>query len=127
LIPNPIIKVLSMLSCHEVRHLLMGGQACVFYGTAEFSHDCNFVIVADHDNLLRLKGALEELQAECIAVSPFEPQYPERGHAVHFSCRPVDRLRADNWKQSRDRSLVEMKPGTIAKPEKYTYGILSQR
>ena len=47
MIPNPIIKVLSTLSCHEVRHLLMGGQACVFYGAAEFSQDCDIVIVAD--------------------------------------------------------------------------------
>jgi hypothetical protein len=39
LIPSPIHKVLSTLSSHEVRHLLMGGQACVFYGAAEFSRD----------------------------------------------------------------------------------------
>jgi len=59
LIPNPIIKVLSMLSCHEVRHLHMGGQACVFYGAAEFSRDCDIVMVADDDNLTRLKAALD--------------------------------------------------------------------
>jgi len=92
LIPNPIIKVLSTLSCHEVRHLLMGGQACVFYGAAEFSRDCDIVIVADHDNLQRLSGALEELQAECIAVPPFEPEYLERGHAVHFRCHSEDAM-----------------------------------
>jgi len=92
LIPNPIIKVLSTLSFHEVRHLLMGGQACVFYGAAEFSRDCDIVIVADHENLLRLKRALEELQAACIAVPPFEPAYLERGHAVHFRCHNKDAL-----------------------------------
>ena len=36
---NPILKVLSTLCSHEVRYLLMGGQACVFYGGAEFSRD----------------------------------------------------------------------------------------
>ena len=72
MIPNPIHKVLSTLSSHEVRHLLMGGQACVFYGAAEFSRDCDIVIVADDENLTRLQSALEELQAECIAVPPFE-------------------------------------------------------
>ena len=35
--PNPILKVLSTLALHRVRHLLMGGQACVLYGAAEFS------------------------------------------------------------------------------------------
>lgn len=87
MIPNPIHKVLSTLSCHEVRHLLMGGQACVFYGGAEFSRDCDIVILADDENLQRLRAALAELQAECIAVPPFEPEYLERGHAVHFRCQ----------------------------------------
>jgi len=27
---------------HRVRALLMGGQACVFYGAAEFSRDTDF-------------------------------------------------------------------------------------
>jgi hypothetical protein len=39
LIPNPIRKVLSSIHAHRVRALLMGGQACVLYGAAEFSRD----------------------------------------------------------------------------------------
>jgi hypothetical protein len=42
LIPNPILKVLSTFRNCEVRALLMGGQACVFYGAAEFSRDTVF-------------------------------------------------------------------------------------
>jgi hypothetical protein len=34
---NQILKVLSTLTSHTVRHLLMGGQACVYYGAAQFS------------------------------------------------------------------------------------------
>ena len=45
MIPNPIHKVLSTLSSHAVRHLLMGGQACVFYGAAEFSCDSEMTAV----------------------------------------------------------------------------------
>ena len=45
MIPNPIPKVLSTLSIHAVRHLLMGGQACVFYGAAELSKDCDVVVL----------------------------------------------------------------------------------
>jgi len=92
LIPNPIIKVLSTLSCHEVQHLLMGGQACVFYGAAEFSRDCDIVIVADDENLMRLNSALAELQAECIAIPPYETQYLDRGHAVHFRCHHTEAM-----------------------------------
>jgi len=43
LIPNPIRKVLSTFRNCEVRALLMGGQACVFYGAAEFSRDTDFL------------------------------------------------------------------------------------
>ncbi len=84
MIPNPILKVLSTLSSHEVRHLLMGGQACVFYGAAEFSRDCDIVIVADEENLNRLVAALDELEADCIAVPPMDWAYLDRGHAIHF-------------------------------------------
>jgi len=68
----------------------MGGQACVLYGAAEFSRDADFAILASPENLDRLQGALDELHAEVIAVPPFEAQYLERGHAVHFRCRHPD-------------------------------------
>ena len=42
MIPNPIRKVLSSMRAHRVRALLLGGQACVFYGAAEFSRDIDF-------------------------------------------------------------------------------------
>jgi hypothetical protein len=87
LIPNPIHKVLSTLSTHEVRYLLMGGQACVFYGAAEFSRDCDVAILCDSQNLTRLQAALNELAARPIAVPPFTADYLERGHAVHFRCQ----------------------------------------
>lgn len=90
MIPNPIRKVLLTLSIHEVRYLLMGGQACVFYGAAEFSRDCDIVILCESQNLLRLENALRELAAERIAVPPFAVEYLERGHAVHFRCQAGD-------------------------------------
>jgi hypothetical protein len=90
LIPNPIHKVLSTLSCHEVKHLLMGGQACVFYGAAEFSRDCDIVILAEDSNFQRLTSALEELQAECIAVPPMQWGFLGKGHAIHFRCKHPD-------------------------------------
>ena len=88
--PSPIPKVLSTLSSHAVRHLLMGGQACVFYGAAEFSRDTDIVLLADQENLHRLRAALEDLAAERIAVPPLELDYLSRGHAVHFRCRRED-------------------------------------
>ena len=57
MIPNPIHKVLSTLSYHTVRHLLMGGQACVFYGAAEFSRDTDLAILAEPSNIERERDA----------------------------------------------------------------------
>ena len=68
----------------------MGGQACVFYGAAEFSRDCDIVILSDESNMNRLSAALADLQAECIAVPEFKIEYLNRGHAVHFRCQHPD-------------------------------------
>ena len=65
----------------------MGGQACVFYGAAEFSRDLDLLVAADPANLERLQAALDELDAQVIAVPPFEADLLARGHAVHFRCR----------------------------------------
>ena len=75
----------------------MGGQACVFYGAAEFSRDLDLLILADADNLARFRPALEDLEAEPIAVPAFDAAYLRRGHAVHFRCgrEDVARLRID--------------------------------
>ena len=48
----------------SIRALLMGGQAYVFYGAAEFSRDTDLAIVADAANLSRLRQALADLEAQ---------------------------------------------------------------
>jgi len=64
----------------------MGGQACVFYGAAEFSRDTDLAILSTSANLARLNNALKELQADVIAVPPFDQKYLRKGHAIHFRC-----------------------------------------
>jgi hypothetical protein len=87
LIPNPIRRVLSSIQRNRVRALLMGGQACVLYGGAEFSRDTDLVVPASPANLVRLRRSLADLQADVIAVPPFEPRFLVKGHAIHFRCR----------------------------------------
>ena len=89
---NPILKVLLTIRSCEVKALLMGGQACILYGAAEFSRDTDFAVLASPENLARLKAALQELQAEPIFFPPLEASYLERGHACHFRCRAPDAL-----------------------------------
>ncbi len=110
---------------HRVRALLMGGQACVFYGAAEFSRDTDLAILADAANLARLRKALAELQAEPIAVPPFAVKFLRQGHAIHFRCQHPEALRmrvdvmskmrgvdafAKLWKR---RTTIELPDGTI--------------
>ncbi len=84
--PNPIRKVLSTLRSFQVRHLLMGGQACVLYGGAEFSRDTDIALLAEPENLDRLRAALADLEARTIAVPDLGRDVLLRGHAVHFRC-----------------------------------------
>jgi hypothetical protein len=81
------------MRAHRVRALLMGGQACVLYGAAEFSRDLDFAVLAETTHIARLKKALVELQADRIAVPPFEVKFLRRGHAIHFRCQHPDALR----------------------------------
>lgn len=82
----------------------MGGQACVFYGGAEFSRDLDLLILADAANLALFEAAILDLDAERIAVPPFEAQRLHAGHAVHFRCRREDvaGLRIDVMSEIRD-------------------------
>ena len=84
--PSPILKALSSIRKSGARTLLMGGQACVFYGAAEFSRDVDLLILIDESNLERLRAAFQDLRAEPIAVPPFDPEFLAAGHAVHFRC-----------------------------------------
>ena len=68
----------------------MGGQACVLYGAAQFSRVTDIVLVPDAATWSALGLALKDLQAEVIAVPPFDEDYLRRGFAVHFRCAHPD-------------------------------------
>jgi len=92
-----------------VRYLLMGGQACVFYGAAEFSRDLDLVVLLNDANLDFLRNALGELDASPIAVPVLDRAALARGHAVHFRCRrpDVSGLRIDVMSRLRGVSSFE--------------------
>lgn len=85
MIPTQILQVLSTIRQYDVPALLMGGQACVLYGAAEYSRDLDLAILASDDGLPKFTDAISALRASVIAVPPFDRSYLERGHAVHFS------------------------------------------
>lgn len=75
----------------------MGGQACVFYGAAEFSRDTDIALHASSENLELLRVALRHLQARRIALPPFDQSFLQKGHAIHFRSYHPDayRIRVD--------------------------------
>lgn len=81
----------------------MGGQACIFYGAAEFSRDIDFALLCEAENLERLRVALNQLEARSIAVPPFDLDYLQRGFAIHFRCFHPDcaQLRLDVMSRMR--------------------------
>lgn len=85
MIPTQILRVLSTIRTFDVPALLMGGQACVLYGAAEFSRDVDLAVLATPQALPKLAAAMDALRANVIAVPAFEARYLDRGHAVHFS------------------------------------------
>ena len=90
MIQSPILKALSSIRKSGARTLLMGGQACVFYGAAEFSRDLDLLILAHAENLARLDSALDELAAHPVAIPSLEVGNLLRGHAVQFRCDRED-------------------------------------
>ena len=130
MIPNLIRRVLSSIREHRVRALLMGGQACVLYGAAEFSRDTDLVILADAANLARLRLALAELRAEVIAVPPLQVRHLRRGHAVHFRCLHPDLLRMRVDVMSRLRGVgpfiaLWRRRSTVTLPDGFSIDVLS--
>ena len=123
--PNPILKVLSTFNRYNVKSLLIGGQACIIYGAAEFSRDSDFVVLVTQKNLENLKKALGALRAKLIYVPPLEAIYLERGHACHFKCQAKDvkGLRIDIIAKLRGcdsfdklwerRNRIRLKDGTV--------------
>ena len=104
MIPTPIRQVLFTIQKHQVQALLKGGQACVFYGAAQFSKDIDFLILAEEENFEGLHAALGELNAVRIAIPRFDPHLLDRGHAVHYRCKAagVESLRVDVMTKLRD-------------------------
>ena len=130
MIPTPIRQVLIIFQKHQVQALLMGGQACVFYGAAQFSKDIDFVVLADSANFERLRQALAELNADRIAVPRFSSEVLQRGHAVHFRCQApgVEGLRVDVMTRLRDLvgfSTMWERRTTLTDADGTTYEIMA--
>ena len=107
MIPSPIHRVLSVTRTHGVASLVMGGQACILYGAAEFSRDIDLAIVADAENLTRLSNALPpgspprpyQLPIEPARLTLADPLDGVVHRALPVPLRAPDARRADLHRQ----------------------------
>ena len=101
---SPIPKVLSTFLKHNVKALLIGGQACILYGGAEFSRDIDITIMISSENIGNLEKVLYELNAERIFYPSLSEEVLKSGHACHFRCTKEDikGLRIDVMGRMRD-------------------------
>lgn len=102
----------------------MGGQACVFYGAAEFSRDIDLHLLLNKETLANFNSFIKLIQADVIAVPDFEIKYLEKGHAIHFRAmaNDISGLRIDIMSKIRGlddfekvwerRTIIELSDGT---------------
>jgi len=97
LLPSQIHKVLFLIQKSGIRYLLMGGQACVLYGAAEFSRDFDLALYCTEKNINSFRLLLKTLNAELIAVPDFDIKHLLNGHALHFRAnnRELSGIRID--------------------------------
>jgi len=130
LIPNPIHKALLILKSSNARFLLMGGQACILYGAAEFSRDLDLTIGIDAENIKNIKFALSALEAKLVFVPDLDITALQRGHTCHFRCHSsgAEGLRIDLMSKIRgcpDFTLLWERRTEILLTEIGKIGILS--
>ena len=130
MIPSPIHKALLTFQKCSAQFLLMGGQACILYGAAEFSRDLDLSVDIDERSLDSVSVALKELQAETIFVPPLEAAALSRGHACHFRCHTpgAEGLRIDIMSRMRgcdDFESLWRRRSVVHLPEIGDVGVLS--
>ncbi len=79
---------ISLLAKHEVRYLIVGGEAVIYYGNARLTGDVDFFYDPDKTNALRLYRALSEFWDNNIpGLSRFE-ELSEPGIIIQFGSPP---------------------------------------
>lgn len=73
------------LEKHDVRYLLISGQASVLYGAAQFSEDIDLWLAPGMENLQGFLKVLQKSNASIYKLTPpLTRSYFLRGHGFHF-------------------------------------------
>ena len=79
---------LFVLAKHQVKYVIVGGEAVIYYGHARLTGDVDFFYDPDQDNVLKLYEALDEFWAGSIpGLTGFEDLL-EPGVIIQFGAPP---------------------------------------
>lgn len=86
-----ILEFLRLLEKHEVRYVIVGGEAVIFYGYPRFTGDIDFFFARDTENIERLYLSLLDFWHGSIPVLKEASELGEEGLVLQFG-RPPHRL-----------------------------------
>lgn len=84
---GPFGVVLAAFNKHNVQYIVIGGQAVIAYGAAQFTRDADFWVNPTKTNLVHLRRALKELKATLRFLPPLKLSYQKKEHGVHFQLK----------------------------------------
>jgi len=86
---SPDIRAfLQLLAKHEVRYMIVGGEAVIYHGYVRLTGDVDFFYAADTANCTRLYAALSEFWDGCIPGLDAAEELAEEGLILQFGCPP---------------------------------------
>lgn len=121
---DTFLKVLDALARAEVDYVLIGGYAVIIHGLPRFTEDMDLFIRLEHDNVARLRYALqevfqdislEELTCEEIEQHPVIRYGAPNGFIIDVIARIGDMYTFDDL--AYDLIEIEGHPLRIATPE----------
>ena len=83
-----IQEFLRLLHVHDVRYLIVGGEAVIFYGHARLTGDVDFFYDSHADNVSRLYAALDQFWAGSVPGLTGPEELAASGLIVQFGVPP---------------------------------------
>jgi hypothetical protein len=85
---DDVLELLSLLSAHQVKYLIVGGEAVVYYGHTRLTGDIDLLYEISQDNAGRLFAALSEFWSGDIPEVDSEEEFLHEGLVVQFGAPP---------------------------------------
>jgi hypothetical protein len=116
-----IREFIRLLDRHEVRYLIVGGEAVIFYGHARLTGDVDFYYDRQEGNVRRLYAALHEFWEGSIPGVSGPAELTEGGLIVQFGVPPnridllnrIDGVAFEEAWESRAVALLKIRGRTV--------------